>query len=461
MPCTPRRGTWLADAVLALQGALPMALTLALALPACSRDPDPPPGMEIVRADSAGVEIVTLRLVEEELPRYGPASRPAVEMGMASGADPYLMDRVMGAVRLSDGRMAVLDAGWRELRLYDGGGRFLGSSGRAGDGPGEFRSPGRLFLLPGDTLVVFDRGHQRMSVFTDQGAFVRSHPVAPREVFGIWEAEGVTAEGDLLITTFVGGDPTLPGAYFAPEVVGLFRGADDAWIPVDSVAGTEAALVERDGRLTSAIVPFGRKSDFAASGNHLFVLDGLEDRSIRVFSAEGQLLRILRVELPRTSVDAARTQAWIDSFFSLNADALADERIVEHWRYGFDRVTPPQEIPLFRSLTVDREGNVCAERHGPQETTPPAYLCLSPEGEALRTVVFPPGLHRSGFPRQDPGVEIGADHILGAWRDGMGVVAVRLYLLGEAPHPPPVPSPARPAPPSRPPTPSPSHPDRT
>jgi hypothetical protein len=206
-------------------------------------------------------------------------------------------------------------------------------------------------------------------------------------------------------------------------------------------------------------VPFGRKSDFAATGDHLFVLDGLEGRSIRVFSAEGRLLRTLRIELPRTPVDATRTRAWIESFFALNADALADERIVEHWRYGFSRVTPPAEIPLFRSLTVDREGNVCVERHGLEETTPPAYLCLSPEGEALRTVVFPPGLHRSGFPRQDPGVEIGAHHILGVWRNAMGVTAVRLYLLEEAPNPSAAPSTARPAPPSRPPAPPPSNPD--
>ncbi len=426
------RGTEALHVPPTLAPSLRAILLPALVLAGCAGDPAPPLDTEILRGDSAGVEIVTLRLAEEGIPRFGPAPGPDLEIGVASGEDPYLMDRVMGAVRLSRGGMAVLDAGWRELRRYDGEGRFLGRSGGAGDGPGEFRSPGRLFLLPGDSLVVFDRGHQRMSVFTDDGAFVRSHPVAPREVFGIWEAEGVTGEGNLLITTFVGEDPSLPGPYFAPEVVGLFRGTSGTWIPVDSVGGTESALVERAGGLTSAIRPFGRKSDFASSGRHIFVLDGRESRSIRVYSSDGRLTRILRVELPRIAVDPARTEAWIESFFELNADALADERIAEHWRYGFARVAPPPEIPVFRSLTVDREGNVCAERHGPAETTPPTYLCFSPEGEPLRRVVFPPGLHRSGFPRQDPGVEIGAGHILGTWRDEMGVSRVRLYSLEEA-----------------------------
>ncbi|TVR52026.1 MAG: hypothetical protein EA421_14590 [Gemmatimonadales bacterium] len=81
---------------------------------------------------------------------------------------------------------------------------------------------------------------------------------------------------------------------------------------------------------------------------------------------------------------------------------------------------------------VDREGNVCAERYGPEETTPPTYLCLSPEGEVLRRVTLPEGLIRTGFPRQDPGVEIGADHLLGAWRDGTVVSVVRLYRLEAA-----------------------------
>jgi hypothetical protein len=407
-------------------------LALTLTASACQGDPAPPPGTEILRADSAGVEIVTLRLVEDALPHHVATSEAEVEIGVPSGEAGYLMDRVTGAVRLSDGGIAVLDAGWRELRFYDEGGRFLGSAGGAGDGPGEFRSPGRLALLPGDTLVVFDRGHQRMSVFTGRGDFVRSHPVAPGEVFGIWEAEGVTDRGDLLVTTFVGEDPQVPGAYFAPEVVGLFQGGEGRWTPVDSVAGTEAAIVERDGRPASAIIPFGRKSDFAAAGEHVFVLDGLEGRSIRVFAADGRLIRLLRVELPRAPVDARLTERWIESFFALNADAFADERVAEHWRYGFARVTPPAQVPLFRSLTTDREGNVCAERHGPEETTPPTYLCLSPEGQVLRRVTFPEGLIRTGFPRQDPGVEIGADHLLGAWRDGTGVSVVRLYRLEAA-----------------------------
>jgi len=407
-------------------------LALTLTAGACGGDPAPSPGMEVLRADSAGVEIVTLRVVEDELPHHVAVSEPEVEIGVPSGEAAYLMDHVTGVARLTDGRIVVLDRGWRELRFYDDTGRFQGSAGRAGEGPGEFRSPGRLALLPGDSLVVFDRGLQRMSVFTDWGDFVRSHPVAPPEVFGTWEAEGLTDGGDLLITTFVGDDPRVPGSYFAEEVVGLFQGESGGWVPMDSVAGTEAALVERDGRLTSAIVPFNRKSDFAAAGEHVFVLDGQEGRSIRVFATDGRLVRILRVELLPVTVDAARTEAWIENFFALNADALADERIVEHWRYGFARVTPPAEIPLFRSLTTDREGNVCAERHGPEETTPPTYLCLSPEGEVLRRVTFPGGLIRTGFPRQDAGVEIGAHHLLGAWMDGTGVSVVRLYRLDAA-----------------------------
>lgn len=37
--------------------------------------------------------------------------------------------------------------------------------GRAGDGPGEFREPLDVQVLHGDTLVVYDRRHYRLSVF--------------------------------------------------------------------------------------------------------------------------------------------------------------------------------------------------------------------------------------------------------------------------------------------------------
>lgn len=64
--------------------------------------------------------------------------------------------RVQDAVVLPDGRIVVLDSQARAIRVFDAGGKFVQSVGRAGDGPGEFRSPVALDLDVGRRLYAFD-----------------------------------------------------------------------------------------------------------------------------------------------------------------------------------------------------------------------------------------------------------------------------------------------------------------
>ena len=76
--------------------------------------------------DSAGVRIV-------ESPRPPADSRlgwqvgaePSVSIGALEGEEPYLLDRVRGALTLSDGRIVVENSGANELRVFDASGRYL------------------------------------------------------------------------------------------------------------------------------------------------------------------------------------------------------------------------------------------------------------------------------------------------------------------------------------------------
>lgn len=103
---------------------------------------------------------------------------PVVDIGLADGDPVYLLHLALSSVRLQDGRIIVLNAGSHELRFYDGEGRHVGSTGGKGDGPGEFRRPARIHLTHPDTLVVFDPGADRESVFDAHGRFVRATPAA-------------------------------------------------------------------------------------------------------------------------------------------------------------------------------------------------------------------------------------------------------------------------------------------
>jgi hypothetical protein len=78
---------------------------------------------------------------------------------------------VVGAARLDDGRLAVMNAGSNELRIYDESGAFVSAHGREGEGPGEFRGATRLNLI-GDTLAVYDARLHRLSLHDKSGTYL-------------------------------------------------------------------------------------------------------------------------------------------------------------------------------------------------------------------------------------------------------------------------------------------------
>ncbi|MFW6201316.1 MAG: 6-bladed beta-propeller [Gemmatimonadota bacterium] len=123
-------------------------------------------------------------LAAQEPPVWEVSSEPTLEIGVVEGAAEYQLFGAVSAVRLDDGRIAVLNAGSDELRIYDADGEHIRSVGGEGGGPGEFAIPVRLYRLGADSLLVYDRGNDRFSVHALDGSFVRTElaPV-PRDRF--------------------------------------------------------------------------------------------------------------------------------------------------------------------------------------------------------------------------------------------------------------------------------------
>ncbi len=106
----------------------------AIAVVACTDD-TPRTDTAIVR-DSGGVRIVENATPANELAVWTLAGQPGLQLGTVEGNSAEQFFRVSGAVRLSDGRIAVANAGSQELRLFTPGGRHLRSVGGPGGGPG-------------------------------------------------------------------------------------------------------------------------------------------------------------------------------------------------------------------------------------------------------------------------------------------------------------------------------------
>jgi len=118
--------------------------------------------------DSAGVRIIVQ--AEGRVVALS-AARPRFTLdGTEGGRQPFY--HITGVVALRDG-IVVANAGTHELRFYGRDGSLRSVAGRQGSGPGEFRVITWIQAMPGDSLLVFDGGQRRMSVWTASGEYVR------------------------------------------------------------------------------------------------------------------------------------------------------------------------------------------------------------------------------------------------------------------------------------------------
>lgn len=76
----------------------------------------------------------------------------------------------VGAVReLRDGRMVIVDARELTVLMLDPRSGSASTIGRAGDGPGEYRWPTRLYPLAGDSTLLWDASGGRLMIISPDG----------------------------------------------------------------------------------------------------------------------------------------------------------------------------------------------------------------------------------------------------------------------------------------------------
>jgi hypothetical protein len=154
----------------------PPIVVLASVLAACGGDGSRGPAATVT--DSAGIEIVTNTGDISSLPVLRVDTVPLLSIGLVDGEAPYLLDGVRHATTLDDGRIAIVNVGTDEVRLFDAEGRYIRTFGRGGDGPGEYRFPGRVWQLA-DSIVVVDITSNRITVQPLDGSSPRTVPGVP------------------------------------------------------------------------------------------------------------------------------------------------------------------------------------------------------------------------------------------------------------------------------------------
>lgn len=363
--------------------------------------------------DSAGITIV-----ESSVPVLAGggvriSAAPELEIGVLEGEEAYQFTRVMGATRLSDGRIVVANAGTSELRFYDAGGRHLQSVGGQGGGPGEFQYMRSLWRVAGDSLLVWDLGSRRLSLFDGEGRFVTSYSVRPPE--GML-SDG-TLIGDVANRIF---DPNTPrsGLHRLPQYLLRYTRGDEVLDTLGALPGTErhVHLAMSGGSISSIEVsppPFGRTTNVAVSGDLVYA-GSADTYEVGVYRSGAGLERLIRLARAPREVTPAVIESLKEERLGAARDAEA-RRAVEQ---QFASLEFPEYLPAYRAIRVDAAGVLWVEDYRLPGDEVARWQLFDREGGWLTTVELPTQLRV---------LEIGTDQMLGLWRDEWDVEYLRVY----------------------------------
>jgi hypothetical protein len=376
------------------------------------------PDLSSVR-DSAGVTIIDNVFPDSADVRWWAIETvPLLDIGGAEAEEAQSLFQVGDARRLADGRIVVTNGGAGDVRYYAAGGAHIRTTGRRGDGPGEFQRPGSILLLPGDSILVVERFGGRASVLDPDGSFARDFRMGA-------DGPGVGVVGRLGDGSFVA-----TRVSFAPGDVsdGLQRqrvtlvtlGADGTVIDsVVTLPGAERVihLSGSAGALTSVEIrtpPFARSTVFAARGDEIFA--GTQDSpQIDVYDTDGSLRRIVRTGAPMETVTPEHIGAWIERVY-----ANAPPEIREQHRGRRDDPNAGEAVPPYSALEIDDAGNLWVADYDDRIDPAGGWSIHDAEGRLVARIRLPA--------RFRP-FHIGNDFILGVLPDDLDVEHIRLHRL--------------------------------
>jgi hypothetical protein len=371
----------------------------------CAAYDDGAPPTVTRELDPNGVEIVTSPAPTwSEAERWTVTAEPAVEIGVETGLDEYMLSNVGGAVRLSDGRIVVADGDVLVLRVYDANGQYLSSLGGRGGGPGEFGYLFGLLNCVEDELwaLVLPRAFSR---FRTDGA-----------VIGLLRLSLPDGESESAHACNAARQHLVIGWGTPRRGIGLFRTTTRATVlSLDGEVLADLGEVfgsERWGRETgNGPHDYGKQTVLALGDDRAYIGEA-DDFEIREYALDGELVRRIRWqgrELAISPAEIGRYRSWVTETQEL--DPRAQELI---------KMEFPPTMPAYDTMMLDEAGNLWVRRFALPGIREDDWDVFSPEGVWQGTVAAPLGLEIT---------EIGDDWLLGIFQDELGTEFVRLHRI--------------------------------
>jgi sugar lactone lactonase YvrE len=281
---------------------------------------------------------------------------PALELTrLAESPDSVNLTTVTGLVVAADGRVYVSDFPSLRVIVLSAAGVPERTIGGRGAGPGEFEFIQGLQLLPDDSLLIYDQGQNRVTVY----------PPELDTVAYVVNLAAASAHAPPLQLRRLAGESGFVAAYSPPFTASgserddrgrteLLRLLDaEGRVRRDSlqVAPAEEMLVSRvDGTVMVAANPLARRNVFDVAPDGRIYYGRTDSASLMVYSPSGERVEVIplpqRLE-PVTSADLDRVAADVGPAFGR---AL--------------RKNAPRIWPAFHRLMTDEQGSIWLETGG-------------------------------------------------------------------------------------------------
>jgi hypothetical protein len=333
---------------------------------------------------------------------------------------------VAPVVRLADGRIVVADGSQQTIRYFDARGKLLTTAGGRGTDTGQFHGLGWIGRGPADTVVAYDFVARRFALFDGKGQFVRVASLAPADPQVAAEPIASYPDGSVLFRLGRPANPFpgKPGTVVRDSAAYMRFGLDG--LPREALGQfpqgeSWGVPVRPQGPPSSFPVPFGLVTVAALRADTMLIGTGASFE-VASIGPNGTPVGLLRASIAREAVTPEESKDYTAAAITrLRTGAKTlntplDSGLIR----TLEKAPFPANKPAFGRMLVDRTGALWISAPLNPPASASTWNVFAPDGTWLGTVTTPEGL------RVD---EIGADYVLGVWRQRHGQERVRMYPL--------------------------------